>query len=143
MSNLKEYNKAYRLKNKDKLKEYHREYYQKNKADYLAREKEYKKNLEWRRKRRKQRRQSEKIAGKFDAREKYRKNISKKLNDNDKRCQICGDINSQFHHIDYNLFYIGYHLYSNHHREAHADPDILINLDIKNYNHLTRGKASR
>lgn len=121
-------------KNKEKVKEYHKNYYQENKRAYLDREEKKKLDPVWRIARSKQRKESEKRSGKYWARRKYGDLIARKLTAENKRCQICGELKgTQFHHINYSKPLLGYHLCIRHHREAHKEPGILMNIKARDY----------
>jgi len=120
--------------NSEKVKEYHKSYYQENKQAYLDREEKKKLDPVWRRARSEQRKAAEKKSGKYWARRKYGDLIARKLTVEDKKCQVCGELDgTQFHHVDYLEPLFGYHLCIKHHREAHKDPGMLMNIKAKDY----------
>ena len=132
------YFQKWALKNKEKIKKYHQKYYQENKDEYKKRETIYRKSnsyIIWRRKWRA-------IYDKkwrLEHREKtliYKRlqhlvhiKVIKRL-----PCQICGELKTHFHHIDYNRPAEVYHLCKDCHIKAHLQPNILENLTVSNYN---------
>lgn len=133
-----DYYREWSKKNKDKLKEYYKKYYQKNKDKYKSREnsayiKAYRSSEEYKKwKNQYAKNQYIKHINKYKARRKMKYLIeSKKI----KRlpCQICGNLKTEFHHIDYSLPYSVYHLCDTHHKEAHLNPSILNNIIIYDY----------
>jgi 5-methylcytosine-specific restriction endonuclease McrA len=119
--NRKEYFKKYYLKNKDKYTQRSKDYSKTEKRKkYL---KEYKKLYK-----RKNRKSKQSIAW---AKIKYLID-SKKINR--KCCQICGETKTHYHHLVFELC-------EKHHKEAHQNKNLLINLSPFDFSNLATFKG--
>jgi hypothetical protein len=133
----KEYQKLYRLKNKEKIKEYHKEYYKNNIEIYKERDKKIKKTEKWRIwKRQYQARQRILHPEKIKANDLIRKLHYQAKKINREPCQICGEIKTQFHHFDYLKPLEVYHLCLLHHRQVHKNIIDLNNITPFDYSSL-------
>lgn len=121
--------------NKDKLKQYHINYYEKNKAKYIERDNrrralgltreyqnEYKKSLAYKAKQ-----------GYKDKARKLLRNFIKNNNLIKQPCQLCGQLKTHLHHIDYNKPLIAYCLCPLCHKKAHKNSLELINIKPIDY----------